>query len=119
MGKQTLLLLPLAALAFAPAADGDVHAAAKTLRIKAKGGGNTAFNKATLSAPAGKVTIVMKNPQSSFLEHGVAIKGKKGKVVQPGGKSTVSAKLEPGRYTYFCPVAGHRAGGMKGKLTVE
>jgi uncharacterized cupredoxin-like copper-binding protein len=119
MGKRTLLLLPLAALAFAPAAGGDVHAAAKTLKIKAKGGGNTAFNKTTLTAPAGKVTIVMKNPRSSFLDHGVAIKRKKGEVVQPGGKSTVSAKLEAGRYTYFCPVAGHRAGGMKGRLTVK
>jgi uncharacterized cupredoxin-like copper-binding protein len=119
MGKRTLLLIPLAALVLAPTAGGDVHAAAKTLRIKAKGGSNTAFTKTKLTAPAGKVTIVMKNPRSALLEHGVAIRRKQGKIVQAGGKSRVSATLEPGKYTYYCPVLGHREGGMKGKLTVQ
>ena len=119
MSKRTLSLLPILALALAPVAIGDVQAAAKTLRIKAKGGGNTAFSKTKLTAPAGKVTIVMKNPQSALIEHGVALRGKEGKIVGPGGRSRVSATLEPGRYTYYCPVAGHREGGMKGKLTVE
>jgi uncharacterized cupredoxin-like copper-binding protein len=123
MTTRLLLLLPLAALALAPTAGGDVHAAAKTLRIKAKGGGNTAFSKTKLAAPAGKVTIVMKNPSSAIIEHGVAIQGngvnKKGKIVNPGGKSRVSATLKAGRYTYYCPVLGHREGGMTGKLTVK
>jgi uncharacterized cupredoxin-like copper-binding protein len=61
----------------------------------------------------------MKNPRSALIEHGVAIRGKSGKIVQPGGKSRVSATLKAGRYTYYCPVVGHREGGMKGKLTVE
>jgi azurin len=52
----------------------------------------------------------------------VAVSGggvsRKGKVVDPGGTSTVKVKLKKGSYQYFCPVAGHRAT-MKGKLKVS
>ena len=42
-----------------------------------------------------------------------------GKIVGKGRKSVVSfANLPPGRYTFFCSVFGHEAGGMKGTLTV-
>jgi len=79
------------------------------------------FNKTFLKAPAGKVTIVMTNP--SALPHNVAIKraGLKpvlGKIVLKGGKSTATATLKKGTYTFFCSVAGHEAAGMKGKLKV-
>ena len=42
-----------------------------------------------------------------------------GKVVLKGGASTVTATLRPGRYVFYCSVAGHEAGGMKGVLTVR
>jgi plastocyanin len=78
------------------------------------------YNKKTLTAKAGKVTIVMSNP--SFLQHDVAIKGNgvkvKGKVVGKGGTSKVTATLKPGVYTFYCTVPGHEAAGMKGKLIV-
>jgi len=73
-----------------------------------------------LTAPAGKVTIVMANP--SPLQHDVAIQGNgvdvAGAVVSKGGTSTVSADLKPGTYTFLCTVDGHAAAGMKGTLTV-
>jgi len=51
---------------------------------------------------------------------GIAIKGKsKGKTVKKGGTSTVTATLKKGTYTFYCPVPGHEAGGMKGKLIVS
>jgi uncharacterized cupredoxin-like copper-binding protein len=28
-------------------------------------------------------------------------------------------KLKKGRYTFYCPVPGHREAGMKGKLVVK
>lgn len=83
--------------------------------------GKLAFDKKTLTAKAGTVTLKMSNP-SSFM-HGVSVEGngvdKDGTVVANGGTSTVTVKLKPGRYTFYCPVPGHRAAGMQGTLTVS
>jgi uncharacterized cupredoxin-like copper-binding protein len=112
--RALLLLLPAVAVGSAHAATGT------TVKLKADPGGDIAFTKTKLSAPAGKVTIRMKNPKGSFSEHGIAIVGHgKGKVVNPGARSSITATLKPGRYTYYCPVAGHKAAGMKGTLTVK
>jgi plastocyanin len=82
--------------------------------------GKLAFNTTKLSAKAGTVTLALANP--STFPHGIAIEGKgvdkDGKVVGNGGTSTVTVKLKPGTYTYYCPVPGHRAAGMQGTLTV-
>ncbi len=82
--------------------------------------GKLAFDTKTLKAKAGEVTLTMSNP-SSF-PHGISVSGhgidKDGKVVQQGATSTVTAKLKPGTYTFYCPVPGHEAAGMKGTLTV-
>jgi uncharacterized cupredoxin-like copper-binding protein len=94
-----------------------------TVRLKADAGGQIKFNKKKLSAPAGKVTIKMKNPSSSGSPHGIALSGngvkKVGKIVAPGKSTTVTAKLKKGKYTFYCPVSGHRQLGMKGTLTVK
>src|SRR5205085_3763524 len=78
------------------------------------------YSTTKLKAPAGKVTIMMKN--LSPLQHDVAIKGKgvsaKGKVVGKGATSTVTATLKKGTYTFYCSVDGHAAAGMKGTLTI-
>ncbi len=80
-----------------------------------------AYNKKTLKAHAGKITIVMKNPSKIF-PHDVAIKlnGKvhKGKTVGFNGVSKLTLTLKPGTYTFYCTVPGHAAAGMKGKLIV-
>ncbi len=82
--------------------------------------GALAFNTKTLTAKAGEVTLSMANPSS--LPHGIGINGngvdKDGTVVQQGGTSTVTVKLKPGTYTFYCPVPGHKQAGMKGTLTV-
>jgi plastocyanin len=76
------------------------------------------FNKSTIRAKAGKVTLSMSNPSS--LAHNISIQGKgKGKVVNKGGTSTVSATLKKGTYTFLCTVDGHAKAGMKGKLIVS
>ena len=79
------------------------------------------FNKKTLHASHGKVTIVMSNPSST--KHAVAIEGhgvdKDGKTVGKGKTSRVTVTLKKGTYTFYCPVDGHKAAGMKGKLIVS
>ena len=78
------------------------------------------FDKSTLTAKAGKVTITMTNP--SAFQHNVAIKGgvnANGNVVGQGGKSVVSIDLKPGKYTFFCSVDGHESAGMTGELDVN
>lgn len=79
------------------------------------------FDKSSLTAKAGKVTLQMENP--SGVPHAVAIKGNgvdvDGKTVNTGETSTASADLKPGTYTFYCPVPGHEAAGMKGTLTVN
>ena len=91
------------------------------LSLSAAKGAQLKFSTTKLSAKAGVVTIRMANP--SIMPHNVAIRGHgidvKGKVVGHGGTSTVTVKLKKGRYTFYCSVPGHEAGGMKGTLTVS
>ena len=79
------------------------------------------FNKKTLRATHGKVTLVMANPSSS--RHAVAVEGhgidKDGKTVGKGKTSRVTVTLKKGTYTFYCPVDGHEDAGMKGKLIVS
>ena len=92
-----------------------------TLGLKADPGGALRFDKKTLAAKPGKVTIVLKNPAP--LSHDVALEGagleEHGEVVGQGGTSTVSATLKSGTYTFYCSVPGHRQAGMHGTLTVR
>ena len=94
--------------------------AASTVKLAADPGGALKFDKTTLTAKAGKVTVDLSNP--SPLPHGLAIEGngvdQKGQTVSTGGHSTVTVTLKPGTYSYYCPVPGHEAAGMKGTLKV-
>jgi uncharacterized cupredoxin-like copper-binding protein len=80
------------------------------------------FNTKTLKAKAGKVTIVLTNPKNGSVPHGISIEGhgvdKDSKVVGPGKTTSVTATLKKGKYTFYCPVPGHEAAGMKGTLTI-
>jgi plastocyanin len=81
------------------------------------------FSEKRATIDAGRVTLTMRNPDDAQLPHAVEIEGKgvekAGEVVKAGGTSTVTAKLEPGRYVFYCPVGAHRKEGMKGMLTVR
>ena len=80
-----------------------------------------AFDTTKLSAKAGEVTIDFDNP--SALEHDVAIEqdGKQIAISETiaKGKTSVSADLQPGTYTFLCTVPGHAEAGMEGTLTVK
>jgi plastocyanin len=93
----------------------------ETLEISADPGGALKFDKSSLTARAGKVTIVMDNP--SDLPHAVEIEGNgvevAGEVVMKGGVSRASADLKAGDYEFYCPVGNHAQEGMEGTLTVN
>ena len=95
--------------------------AAQTLKLSADPGGALKFDKSTLSAKAGKATIVLDNPSS--LPHAVEVEGQgleeETDVINKGETAKVTVTLKPGKYEYYCPVDGHKAGGMKGTLTVQ
>jgi uncharacterized cupredoxin-like copper-binding protein len=92
-------------------------------RLSADPNGALRFNTTALSAKAGKVTLRMANPSGSGQPHGISIDGNgadaEGTTVDPGQTATVTATLKAGRYTFYCPVPGHRQAGMQGTLTVR
>ncbi len=104
---------------------------AKPEEAQAKGPGGTlklaadptqiAFDTTTLTSKPGKVTIDFDNP--SALEHDVAIEqdGKQIAISETiaEGKTSVSADLAPGTYTFLCTIPGHAEAGMEGTLTVK
>jgi plastocyanin len=93
------------------------------LSIAANSSGSLAYDKKTLSAKAGKVTITMTN--MSPLGHNITVQqGTNGAVLGStptfqGGSKSVTLTLKAGKYTFYCSVPGHRAGGMVGTLTVS
>jgi uncharacterized cupredoxin-like copper-binding protein len=97
--------------------------ATSKLTLAAAEDGGLSFTKKTLDAKAGSVTITMDNPSGDQMPHAIAIEGngvdQDGEVAQPGAKSTVTADLKPGTYTFYCPVGQHRQNGMEGTLTVQ
>jgi plastocyanin len=97
-------------------------AGGSALAIAANPSGMLMFTKTSLTAKAGTVTIAFTN--SSPEGHNLTIQqGTGGAVVGStptfsGGTKTLTVKLKPGKYTFYCSVPGHRAGGMQGTLTV-
>jgi plastocyanin len=93
-----------------------------TVDLSAPEDGSLAFDPDSLEAPAGEVTLAFTNPAA--IGHDVHIErdGEElaaSDVVADGETTEASAELEPGEYTYYCAIPGHREGGMEGTLTVE
>jgi plastocyanin len=103
-------------------AEGGTAGSAATLDFEADPGGGLAYTEKSATSEAGKVTVNFTNPQG--VSHDVAIEDSGGKevgateVIGEGSDSTV-VDLEPGDYTFFCSVPGHREAGMEGELTVK
>jgi plastocyanin len=96
--------------------------ATTTLKLAANPTGLLSYDTKQLSAKAGNVTIDFSN--SSPVEHDVAISQGSGRLVGQtpvftGGSKTLTVKLKPGTYKFYCTVPGHRQAGMEGNLTVS
>lgn len=91
-----------------------------TLALAADPSGALSFDKTSLEAPAGDVTIDLTNESST--PHNVEIEGMGVQEVSDtitGSTTSVTATLEPGTYEFYCAVPGHRDAGMEGTLTVQ
>ena len=90
------------------------------LALASPSDGSLKFDKTTLEAKAGTVTINYDNPSTTA--HAVEIEGngveEKSDTIT-GGKTSVTADLKPGKYTFYCPVDSHRSQGMEGTITVK
>ena len=92
----------------------------EALTLPADPGGNISWEPGELSAPAGSVTVKLVN--ESDVPHAVEVEGngvEEESETVTGGETELSVDLEPGTYTYYCPVGQHRQNGMEGTLTVE
>jgi uncharacterized cupredoxin-like copper-binding protein len=110
----------------AKAAGGAMRTAARgeVLNLMASPGGQLRFTMSMLTAAhPGTITLLMHNPKSSGLSHGISVEGngvdRDGPIVKPGMTSTLTVTLKKGTYTYYCPVPGHKQAGMVGKLVVR
>lgn len=78
------------------------------------------FEPTDLSAEAGTVAIELRTGET--VEHNVVIEELDDRMVvetPPASSAVGTVELEPGTYTFYCSVPGHRAAGMEGTLTVE
>jgi plastocyanin len=91
-----------------------------TVKISADPSGALKYEQTDVSATAGSITIDFTNMSS--LPHDVTIEGNgaSGGTDEITNSSTsTTVDLDPGTYTFFCSVDGHRAAGMEGTLTVK
>ena len=113
---------PHTASAPAHAPAGAASGSAQTLALAANPTGQLKYDKTSLTAKAGKVSIDFTNMSSE--EHNMTIASSSGATIGAtptfqGGSKTLTLNLKPGTYKFFCTVPGHRAAGMEGTLTVQ
>lgn len=94
-------------------------AAASADSIVAVTAGDMFFAPTDLSAQAGNIAIELDN--EGAIPHNLVIEQTGMKVADAVGRSsdTGTIDLEPGTYTFYCDVAGHRQAGMEGTLEVS
>jgi plastocyanin len=92
-----------------------------TLRLTADPGGLPAYDVERLTTRAGAATIDFANP--SPVPHNVTIAaGTRTLAATPtvtGADTSVTTRLTPGSYAFFCSVDAHRQAGMRGILLVR
>jgi plastocyanin len=92
------------------------------LQLVADPSGQLKYDKQSLTATSSNFTIKLAN--MSPVPHDVTVAKENGQVVGAtavfsAGSKSLSLKLSPGTYTFYCSVPGHRAAGMSGTLVVK
>jgi plastocyanin len=117
--KKDTTSTPAAAPAATTPAAADSGSA--TVTIAADPGGNLAYDKKTLSAKAGEVTVEFTNdsqvPHNVAIEQGETEAGSTDTIMK--SKTSKAFTLKAGTYTFYCTVGNHKDAGMQGTLTVQ
>ena len=98
------------------------EAPAGGLTVEADPGGAPVFRPDALRADAGRVVLELVNlsPTAHALCVESAEQGGLGCTgTFRGDRGTLRVQLQPGRYTFYCSVPGHREAGMQGNLAVQ
>ena len=141
MKKASVLLVALALALFGLAACGDdddedttPSAETATTETTAGGGGGAggtvqistsegiSYDETSAETKAGSVTVSYDN--QADIPHDVTIEDESGNELGATDLITASTaettvELQPGTYTFYCSVPGHREQGMEGTLTVD
>ena len=92
-----------------------------SIDVSADPSGQLRFEQASLTARPGRIVVRFDNP--SEIPHDVTIdrgSTRLGKTeVVSDAKTQTAIVLQPGSYTFYCSVAGHREAGMEGVLSVQ
>jgi plastocyanin len=93
-----------------------------TIDISTPSGSDLAFDQKDVTAQAGSDTISFDNRQA--VPHDVKVEDSSGNEIGgtdlvTSGTGTATVDLQPGTYTFFCSVPGHREAGMEGTITVK
>lgn len=120
--RKPTTLLPAGLLALLAGCGGGGDRPRAQLTLDAAADGSLRFASTSVRTTPGPVRIAMGNP--SNIPHAIGIRGggveeQEGETVGGGGESSVEVTVEPGRYTLFCPVAGHEAAGMVATLEIR
>jgi plastocyanin len=103
--------------------EGQAAGGGSVVKLETVQGSGLEYTTDHATAKAGPVSIEFNNPQA--ISHDVAIENANGEtvgqteLVSEGKAVTTIGDLEPGEYTFYCTVPGHREAGMEGTLTVE
>ena len=116
----TAVLTALALALFGCGADDaapDVTGDGTSIQIVA---GDMYYEPENVSANAGTIEITLVNEGAA--EHNVVVEEAGDALVvhaDPGQTATGTIDLDPGTYTIYCDIPGHRESGMEGTLTVN
>lgn len=114
----------------APGAGKPAVEKAGKLEIPADPTGQLSYLTKQASASSSSGSVVVSMPNMSGVSHNIAIESGAHEATGSGpvlaastfttkGTASITVKLKPGAYTFFCQAPGHRAAGMYGTLTVK
>lgn len=88
--------------------------------LEVTGTDGLAFEPSQVTVAAGEVTVELTSQPAAPHTFTIEELGDR-EVVQADAGETArgTIELEPGTYTYYCSVPGHRQAGMEGRLTVQ